>query len=261
MVEAIRTFSNLYRLGWDERNGGNLTYLLTDDDVRDYLDTTKVIREIPFDFDGSALIGKMFLVTGTGEYFKNIQYEPEKDLGIIRIGATGRVAELLWGFRGGNKFTSELPSHLMSHISRLSVDPLHRVVIHSHPTYTVAMSLTHALTEREFTRSLWKVQTESIVVFPEGISVLPWMVCGNNEIGAATAKKLTTTRICVWTAHGIYGTGRTLDEAFGLIETVEKAAQLFMLTEGHDRINEISDRQLKELAASFGLNYRKDYLD
>ena len=28
-----------------------------------------------------------------------------------------------------------------------------------------------------------------------------------------------------------------------------------------DRINEISDRQLKELAASFGLNYRKDYLD
>ena len=29
-------------------------------------------------------------------------------------------------------------------------------------------------------------------------------------------------RIVSWTNHGIYGAGETIDEAFGLIETVEK---------------------------------------
>jgi ribulose-5-phosphate 4-epimerase/fuculose-1-phosphate aldolase len=28
------------------------------------------------------------------------------------------------------------------------------------------------------------------VVFPDGVGVLPWMLCGTNEIGEATAKKM-----------------------------------------------------------------------
>ena len=226
MVEAVRTLTNLYRLGWDERNGGNLSYLLYDEDIDGYLDTDKVIREIPMSFDASAIKGKIFLVTGTGKYFKNVQYDPAENLGIIRISDKGNVAELLWGFTDGGKFTSELPAHLMSHMVRLEIDPAHRVVMHTHPTNTIAMSLVHDISPRAFTRTLWQMQTESIVVFPEGVAVLPWMVCGTNDIGVATAEQLRRQRLCVWTAHGIYGTGRTLDEAFGLIETVEKAAQL-----------------------------------
>lgn len=55
--------------------------------------------------------------------------------------------------------------------------------------------------------------------------------------------------------------GRTMDEAFGLIETVEKAAQVYMLTAHLPRINTIRDDQLKELAEYFGVDYRKDFLD
>lgn len=29
-------------------------------------------------------------------------------------------------------------------------------------------------------------------------------------------------RLVIWAMHGIYGAGKTLDETFGLIETVEK---------------------------------------
>ena len=261
MVEAIRTLTNLYRLGWDERNGGNLSYLLYDEDIKDYLDTDKVIRTIPMSFDASEIVGKVFLVTGTGKYFKNVQYDPERNLGIVRIAEDGKTCELLWGYSDGGKFTSELPAHLMSHMVRLKADPEHRVVMHTHPTNTIAMSLIHPASECEFTRSLWKMQTESIVVFPEGVAVLPWMVCGTNEIGEHTAKKLENTRLCVWTTHGIYGTGKDLDEAFGLIETVEKAAELYMLTRGAERVNEIKDDELRDLAAVFGLNYRTDYLD
>ena len=261
MVETIRTLSNLYRLGWDERNGGNLSYLLYDEDVEGYIDTTKVIRTIPMSFDASEIVGKIFLVTGTGKYFKNVEYDPETNLGIIRIAEDGKTCELLWGYKDGGKFTSELPAHLMSHMTRLKKDPMHRVVMHSHPTNTIAMSLIIGPSEREFTRALWKMQTESIVVFPEGVGVLPWMVCGTNDIGYATAKKLEDTRICVWTTHGIYGTGKDLDEAFGLIETVEKAAILYMLTVGQERKNEIKDNELRALASVFGLNYKTDYLD
>ena len=261
MVEAVRTLTNLYRLGWDERNGGNLSYLLYDEDIDGYLDTNKVIREIPMSFDASAIKGKIFLVTGTGKYFKNVQYDPAENLGIIRISDKGNVAELLWGFTDGGKFTSELPAHLMSHMVRLEIDPAHRVVMHTHPTNTIAMSLVHDISPRAFTRTLWQMQTESIVVFPEGVAVLPWMVCGTNDIGVATAEQLRRQRLCVWTAHGIYGTGKTLDEAFGLIETVEKAAQLYMLSAGLGIKNGITDDELRALAATFGLDYRREYLD
>ena len=261
VMEMRDATSNMYRLGWDERNGGNISYLLDEKELSEYIDTSKVIRTIPTGFDASALIGKIFIVTGTGKYFKNVQYDPENNLGIVRIAKSGNVCELLWGFRDGGKFTSELPAHLMSHMTRLKKDPAHRVVMHTHPTNTIAMSLILGPSEREFTRALWKMQTESIVVFPEGVGVLPWMVCGTNDIGIATAAKLEDARLCVWTTHGIYGTGRDLDEAFGLIETVEKAAQLYMLTVGQERKNEIKDNELRDLAAVFGLNYRTDYLD
>lgn len=251
----------MYRLGWDERNGGNISYMLETKEVSEYLDLDKVIRTIPTGFDASELKGKIFIVTGTGKYFKNVDADPETNLGIIRIAEDGTTAELLWGYKDGGKFTSELPAHLMSHMARLKVDPKNRVVMHTHPTYTLAMNFVHELEDRKFTHSLWQMCTECIVVFPDGIGVLPWMVCGNNEIGVATAKKMGEYRLVIWGMHGIYGAGKDMDETFGLIETVEKAAQLYMLTVNTPRVNTIKDEELKSVAEAFGLNYRKDFLN
>ena len=245
-----RTTANMYRLGWDERNGGNISCLLDENEVAEYLDLNEVIRTIPTGFDASALIGRIFIVTGTGKYFKNVEYDPETNLGIIRIAKDGTTAELLWGYKDGGRFTSELPAHLMSHISRLAIDPAHRVVMHSHPTYTIAMNTVCPIDEKEFTHRLWQSNTESIVVFPDGVGILPCMVCGTNEIGEATAEKMKKFRLVVWTNHGIYGTGRDMDEAFGLIETVEKTAQIYMLSLGH-AVNVIPDEILKGLAKRF----------
>ncbi len=248
--EMCRTTANMYRLGWDERNGGNISYLLKEEEVAEYLDLNEVIRTIPTGFDAKPLIGKIFIVTGTGKYFKNVEFDPETNLGIIRIAADGTTAELLWGYKDGGRFTSELPAHLMSHMARLSIDPLHRVVMHSHPTYTIAMNAVCPVDEKDFTHKLWQSNTESIVVFPDGVGILPCMVCGTNEIGEATAEKMKKFRLVVWTNHGIYGTGRDMDEAFGIIETVEKTAQIYMLALGHT-VNVIPDETLKALAKRF----------
>ena len=61
--------------------------------------------------------------------------------------------------------------------------------------------------------------------------------------------------------QGVYGAGKTLDETFGLIETVEKAAEVYMLTSHLPRINIIKDEQMAELAEYFGVKYRKDFLN
>ncbi len=259
--EMCETASNMYRLGWDERNGGNISRLLDEDEVSEYLDLNRVIRTIPTGFQANELIGRIFIVTGTGKYFKNIEKDPENNLGIIRIADDGATAELLWGYADGGRFTSELPAHLMSHISRLSVNPDNRIIMHCHPDYTLAMTQVHEMDERALTRTLWKQMTESIVVFPDGLGVLPWMVCGTNEIGEATAEKMKKYRLVVWTLHGIYGAGKDMDETFGLIETVEKAAKQYMLTAHLEKLNTISDAQLKALAERFEVDYRKDFLD
>ena len=258
--EMSKTTANMYRLGWDERNGGNISYLLDEKEVGEYLDLNHVIRTIPTGFDATALIGKIFIVTGTGKYFKNVEFDPETNLGVVRIGKDGTTAELLWGYKDGGKFTSEFPAHMMSHISRLAIDPDHRIVMHTHPTYTIAMNAVCPLDEKDFTKRLWKSNTEAIVVVPDGVGVLPCMVCGTNEIGEATAEKMKKFRLVVWTNHGIYGTGKTMDEAFGLIETVEKTAQIYMLTLGHV-VNEIPDEVLKGLASLWHLTPLEGVLD
>jgi rhamnulose-1-phosphate aldolase len=235
--------------------------MLDEKEVGEYLDLANVIRTIPTGFDAKELIGKIFIVTGTGKYFKNIESDPENNLGIIRIAEDGVTAELLWGYADGGQFTSELPAHLMSHISRLSVNPENRIIMHCHPDYTLAMTQVHEMDERKLTRTLWKQMTESIVVFPDGIGVLPWMVCGTNEIGEATAEKMKKYRLVVWTLHGIYGAGKDMDETFGLIETVEKAAKQYMLTAHLSKVNTITDENLVALAKRFELDYRKDFLD
>ena len=260
LTELVRTCTNMYAHGWDERNGGNISILLDEGDLAEYVDLRAVSRAIPTGFRAETLDEKCFLVTGTGKYFKNVQYDPAANLGLIRLADGGETAELLWGFSDGGKFTSELPAHMMSHAARLAVDPENHVVMHCHPNNLLAMTYVHDLDEKAFTRTLWQMETECIVVFPEGVNVLPWMLCGTNEIGEATAEKMKTARLVVWAQHGIYGAGRDLDETFGLIETAEKAAEVYLKIAHLPWKNTITDEQMHQLEKRFGVNAREGYL-
>lgn len=259
--EMMNTTANLYRLGWDERNGGNISYLLDEEDVKPFLDLDKVIREIPMIFDASKLAGRYFIVTGSGKYFKNVINAPAENLGIVRVAANGKSLDLLWGLENDAVPTSELPSHFMSHIARLEVDPENRIIMHNHASHLLAMTFTHEMDEKAFTRTLWQMCTECLVVFPEGVSLLPWMVPGTNEIGEATAAKMKETRLVMWPQHGVYGAGKDMDEVFGLIETAEKAAQVYTYVCAQGGVKQtISDADLWRLADAFGLTPREGYL-
>ena len=106
-----------------------------------------VLREIPTGFFCPELDGKYFLVTGTGKYFKNVQYAPAVNLGLV-----------------------------------------------------------------------------------------------------------------VWAQHGIYGAGKDLDETFGLIETAEKAAEIYMKIAHLPLVNTITDDEMHQLETHFGVKAREGYL-
>ena len=251
-----------YDHGWDERNGGNVSLRLTATELAEFDDLTEVKRTYDLGFDASKLAGQYFLVTGSGRYFRNVIKRPELDSGLVKITADGSQAELYWGFKDGAKPTSEFPTHLMSHIARLKVDPNQRVVMHCHPTNFIALSFTQALDERKLSRLLWQMQAESLVVFPEGVGIIPYMTPGTNEIGAKTAAKMADYRVVMWPHHGIFAVGADLDETFGLIETVEKAALIYsqIMAQGGQIKQKITDDQLKELARAFGVEANPKFL-
>ena len=95
------------------------------------------------------------------------------------------------------------------------------------------------------------MQTESIVVFPEGVAVLPWILCGGTQIGIETAKLMSEYRSVIWAQHGIFCTGTTLDEVYGLIETIEKAAEIYMKICDKQIVQSISNENLIEIAEAF----------
>ncbi|WP_407271203.1 rhamnulose-1-phosphate aldolase [Radiobacillus sp. PE A8.2] len=260
--EMMEITYNMWKFNWDERNGGNISYLLHEEEIRRYLRNDHVLRTIPLDFPVKELAGKYFIVTGSGKYFKNVKASPAECLGIIKVSESGQSVDLLWGLSGDGKPTSELSAHFRSHITRLAEDPNHRVIMHTHATNIIAMTFTHDLNEKSFSKTLWKMCTECIVVFPEGVGILPWMVPGTDLIGEATADKMRDTRLVIWPHHGILGAGASIDDAFGLIETAEKAAQVYMLVSAHQSgvKQSITDDELVELAQAFGVKPNSKFI-
>jgi rhamnulose-1-phosphate aldolase len=258
--QVVNILDLLYTHNWDERNGGNLSYIVKEEEAKEICDVNQIIRTFHYDFDLTPLVGRYFIITGTGKYFRNCKADPENNIGLMKV-LDSHTLGLLWGYEDGGSPTSEAPTHLKCHMKRLAVDPEQRLVIHCHTTNIICMTHICPLDSKFFTETLWKMQTESIVVFPEGVAVLPWILCGGEEIGEETAKLMDEYRSVVWAQHGIFCAGKTLDEVFGLIETIEKAAEIYMKICDKKICQSITNENLITLANAFHLNYRKGIID
>ena len=72
----VRTATNMYNRGWDERNGGNVSLLLEEAQVSEYLDVKNVVRTMDTGFAAPTLDGKYFLFTGTGKQERHAENSP-----------------------------------------------------------------------------------------------------------------------------------------------------------------------------------------
>ena len=261
----IRCCTDGWLQGWHERNGGNLTYRLTKEEAAECAPYFKAPGEwVPMGVEDAALAGEYFITTGSGKYFRNVEPDPEHSIGIVEIDAAGGSWRIVWGLEGGARPTSEFPSHYMNHCVRAAAtDMACRVIYHAHPASVIALTYVLPLTARDFTRALWQSATECPVVFPEGVGVVPWMVPGGTDIALATCELMKQYPAAVWAHHGLFCSGPDFDTAFGLMHTIEKAAEICVLalSAGQGKLRQtITDEDLRAIAQSFGATLNEAFL-
>lgn len=223
-----RLTADAFQKGWHERNGGNLTYRVKTEEVDAVKESLHDVKEWqPIGNTVPSLAGEYFLVTGSGKYMRNVSLAPEENTALIKIDEKGENYGIVWGLVHGGRPTSELPTHLAAHeLKKKMTNGTNRIIYHAHPTNLIALTFVLPLKDKEFTRELWEMATEDPVIFPEGIGVVPWMVPGGKEIADASVKLMEKYRVVVWAHHGLFVCGDTFDEAFGLMDTVEKASEI-----------------------------------
>lgn len=260
----IRMCNDGWEQGWHERNGGNLSYRIKDEEIRE------IQEELHFDGEWCAigtsvpeLSGEFFMVTGSGKYFRNVILKPEDSIAIIELDEKGENYRICWGLVNGGKPTSELPSHLMNHEVKKNVsNGKHRVIYHAHTTNVIALTFVLPLKDEVFTRELWEMATECPVVFPDGIGVVGWMVPGGREIAVATSKLMKQYDVAIWAHHGMFCSGEDFDLTFGLMHTVEKSAEILvkMMSMSSHKLQTITTQNFKDLAAEFGVKLPERFL-
>ena len=260
----VRLANDGFEQGWHERNGGNLSYRLTSEEmesVRSDLSFTDNWR--PIGTKVPELSGEFFMVTGSGKFFRNVVLDPEDTSAIIEIDRVGENYRVVWGLKNGGNPTSELPTHLMNHeVKKRKTDGRHRVIYHCHPANIIALTFALPLKDEVFTRELWEMATECPVVFPDGIGVVEWMVPGGREIAVKTSELMEYYDVAVWAHHGIFCSGETFDLTFGLAHTVEKSAEILVktLSMSPHKLQTISPDGFRRLARDFHVTLPERFL-
>lgn len=264
MEGFIRLTADAFRKGWHERNGGNLTYRIPAEEIAEVKSSLHKVNEwLPIGNTVPELAGEYFLVTGSGKYMRNVELCPEKNIAVILVDEKGENYGIVWGLTDGGRPTSELPTHLANHeLKKRLTAGRNRVIYHAHPTNLIALTFVLPLNDKEFTRELWEMATEDPVIFPEGVGVVPWMVPGGKAIADASTKLMEKYRVVVWAHHGLFVCGDDFDEAFGLMDTVEKAAEICVKVRSMGgKKQTITRENFLDLAKEFHIDLNEALLD
>ncbi len=252
--EIKKTSGDMARRGRAESNGGNISLRLNPENYEFFNEMKPKSDWVKLPMTMPGIAGERFMVTGTGRFLRNIEVFPEKNIGVIEVDKKGESYQLLWGYEPVGAPTSELPAHLLSHcrINEKS-DNNSFAFIHTHPNNIIALTYAVAnLNTKSLTKLLWQSHAECIVVFPQGIEFLPWVMAGSMDLGRATAEAMSRRNLAVWQFHGICGCGRNLDEAFGRIDVAEKASDICLKVMAAGGAKQtLSDDQLRAIAANF----------
>ena len=117
-IEIVKGFMRMcndgWLQGWHERNGGNLTYRMKEEEVaqcRPFFDPQP--REwVNMGVQADNLAGEYFITTGSGKFFRNVESDPVHSIGIVEINDKGDSWRIVWGLEGGAKPHPSSPATL-----------------------------------------------------------------------------------------------------------------------------------------------------
>lgn len=270
MRRFIRICDDGWKQGWHESNGGNLSYRMDQEDLDVCLPYFSIKGAghdwQPLGVAEESLAREFFIVTGAGKFMRKVSIDPEENIGVIEINETGDAYRIVWGLYGEGRPSSEFATHAACHAVRMRVtDGADRVVYHAHAPHVIALSSLIEPDTRLWTRTLWQTMTEGIIVFPQGIGVVPWMVPGGADIADATGSMMKSFNACVWAKHGLFCTGPDFDTTFGLMHTIEKAAGIYLQARAANGGAEpaeshIDDAGLRAICDAYGIAPNEDFL-
>lgn len=246
----------LWQKGWAERNAGNISFNISHL-FEDELPNTDFEPYKPLSTGYPHLSNAMLLVSATGSRMRNLAKKPYENTCIINLDSEGkRYRQMLKPELDSPLLpTSEFPAHLAIHEMLNSAGRPEKVVVHTHPDNLLSLSHIRAFCNEEtLNNMLWSMQPETLVFVSEGIGFVPYLMTGSEKLAAATIRKLEKHRVVMWEKHGCLAIGNTANEAFDLLDVLDKSASIFLTCKsaGYDAEG-ISKEELDNLRKKFDL--------
>ena len=106
--------------------------------------------------------------------------------------------------------------------------------------------------ETRLNKMLFSVQPEAVIANPNGVGLIQYTLPGTEQLAENTIASLQRHPIILWGKHGCIAIGKDVQEAFDLIDVMNKSAQLFFLCREAGYIPaRITEQQIEELKKSF----------
>lgn len=243
-------------IGAAEGAAGNLSVCLRESlDVTPYFPCAEPI-ELPVTVP--ELEGATLLVTGSGRRLRQIVEAPTANLACIIVQEGGQTGRMFTTpdcqFK---RVTSEFNSHLAAHHDRMRSREVElHAILHAQPVHLTYLSHIPAYQEGLYlNRHLLRWQPETILNFPEGLGVLPFMLPGSAQLMTESMLALRQHRVVVWAGHGVMARAdHSILDALDLIEYAETAAHYEYLNLTAGNLSEgLSPEQLRAIAESWNV--------
>ena len=256
-IEAIGEAGlHMTQIGAAEGAAGNISVF-----VRDLEDLDRNFIQqavIPLPVKALSLAGGWVLVSGSGQRLRDLATRPETSLCALHIDVEGETAELFSGVK--QRPTVELNSHLAIHTDQVGTYDLDfHAVVHVQPVYLVYLTHIERYTEFNFlNRRLFRWQPETIVLFPEGIQIIPFQILGSVDQMEATRSAMDRHKLVVWQAHGtVSRSDESVQKAGDLVEYAETAAHYEVLNlQAGEPTQGLADEQLRHLCNELGVTQK-----
>lgn len=219
---AAATFKELAEIatiaterGWAEAGAGNFSVRLSASIP------TATVHSLPLPLPYPELAGCSLLLKQAGARMRDIRWQPLSGICLAGVSATGAKLTI-WPPTA--RPTSEYLAHLAGQRTLLGCRPADRVLLHLHPTATVALSL--LVPYRRLPALLSRMHSEGPTLLQNRIAALRFAPPGSDRLAELTGVALRSYAGVIWPGHGIVASGPTLSAAFDLIELVDKAAMI-----------------------------------
>ena len=243
----------LFRSGWAERNGGNITINITDLADSGMKSMAAISDIIKLDVELPNLKGAFFYCKGTNKRMRDLARFPMDNGSVIRICDDCKSYEIIAD--NPVKPTSEITAHLSVHNHMVGKGSNYKAVLHTHPIELVAMSHNPEFLKKDvLTKLLWSMIPETKAFCPRGLGIIPYKIPGSVELAESSLKELDDYDVVMWEKHGVLAVGDDILEAFDQVDVLTKSAQIYIAAKNMGFTPDgMSDEAMKEMSVVFNL--------